>query len=377
MIKKITSVLLCLTLTFICVFADDNVIDEIAYESSSSTVVYTLSLNDAISMAVTDNPQLKACEAKQNNNRIQLDSAKYSEHSYSKTRTVSVSSGYEVTYVKGGYYVFACEEAIKLCDKEYEQIKSKIAYDVTEKYFNYKSVLKLVELTEKSFGLVAENYNNAKLSYDLGLISKYELDNAELSVKQLKYNLENLKNSCELAKDSLKISLNKNNVDCDFILTDNVTTELFTTNLQEDLELAKQNRYDINGLKSNYLMAKKYFELTTVPNTSAKYNSALSSYITAEYNYNNNSALILLGVKSAYNNIFATNNALDIKDSTLNLKKSNYEIAKVKYEQGLITNTELTTALNDVAQAEIDLENAKLSYKLAVEKYKYEINIGL
>ena len=33
--------------------------------------------------------------------------------------------------------------------------------------------------------------------------------------------------------------------------------------------------------------------------------------------------------------------------------------------------------MNDLSQSEIDFENAKLTYKLAVEKYGYEITVGL
>ena len=43
----------------------------------------------------------------------------------------------------------------------------------------------------------------------------------------------------------------------------------------------------------------------------------------------------------------------------------------------MITNAQLTATMNSVFNAETELENAKLTYKLAVEKYGYEITIGL
>ncbi|MBR0278195.1 MAG: TolC family protein, partial [Clostridia bacterium] len=327
--------------------------------------------------AVNDNPQLKTCEIKKSNYEIQLDAAEYSAATYRKTRTVLVSSGYEVTYVKGGYYVLSAQEAIKLSDMEYEQVKSKIAYDTTEKYFNYKSAVKLVELMNKSYELIENNYNSAKLSYDLGLISKSELDNAALSVKQALYTLESYKDNCELAKENLKIILQKNNEDCELILTDEISSGEYDFNLENDLVTASEKRYDINSLKSNYILAEKYYDLTDLPENSAKYYSAMSNYITAKYNYTRNKDLILLGVRSTYNNISAAKNNLDLKIDTLSIKNDNYSIANVKYEQGMITNIELTSALNDAAQAEIDVENAKLAYKLALEKYHYEVVIGL
>jgi hypothetical protein len=44
---------------------------------------------------------------------------------------------------------------------------------------------------------------------------------------------------------------------------------------------------------------------------------------------------------------------------------------------GMITNLELTKDLNELTTAMEDLENAKFTYKLAVEKYNYDITIGL
>ena len=43
----------------------------------------------------------------------------------------------------------------------------------------------------------------------------------------------------------------------------------------------------------------------------------------------------------------------------------------------MITNTEFTQSLNDYLKENINLENAKLTYKMASEKYNSEISIGL
>ena len=54
-----------------------------------------------------------------------------------------------------------------------------------------------------------------------------------------------------------------------------------------------------------------------------------------------------------------------------------YNIAKIQYDLGMITNTQLSAALNAATAAETELENSKLTYKLAVIKYGYDITIGL
>ena len=43
----------------------------------------------------------------------------------------------------------------------------------------------------------------------------------------------------------------------------------------------------------------------------------------------------------------------------------------------MITNLDLTSSINDLYSAQVSYANAKLTYRLAVEKYKYEITVGL
>ena len=373
MLRKFAALLFCV------LFISANVLADIQVEPEqiNSPKIYKLSLDEAIEMALNENPQLKASEIKKENYKTQLSAAKLNKGKANQTRVVVVSGGYDAIYVKGGYYVKTYENALALSDKELEQIAATISYNVTQKYFNYKNCEKLQEISEKSFELAKNSYENTLLSYELGLVSKNDLDNVELSTKRAEYMMSTYKNAFDIAKEDLKIALRKNDENCAFLLTSTITNEDYNGILESDLIKAEESRYDINSLKSNYELSEMYLNLTGLPSNSARYTSAYSNFITAEYNYKNSKDLILLGVKSAYNNITATKNDLDIATRNFSLKENDYNIAKIKFEQGIITNAELATALNTVSQAEIELENAKLANKLAVEKYKYEISIGL
>ena len=68
---------------------------------------------------------------------------------------------------------------------------------------------------------------------------------------------------------------------------------------------------------------------------------------------------------------------MEISEKNSEIRKQGYEADKLRFELGMITNMELTAGLNNVAAQEVSVENAKLAYKLAVEKYQYEISIGL
>jgi outer membrane protein TolC len=68
---------------------------------------------------------------------------------------------------------------------------------------------------------------------------------------------------------------------------------------------------------------------------------------------------------------------MDISEMQYNIKRKEYNAAKLKYELGVIANVELTKAINDLYDAQVSYANAKLTYRMAIEKYKYEITTGL
>ncbi|MEE1042833.1 MAG: TolC family protein [Clostridia bacterium] len=378
MLKKSILLFLCLTMMSMYVFASDSVTTNSDTSINFGDVtIYTLTLDDAINIALNDNPQLNASIVKKQNNKAQLQSARDTKAGYGDIKEINISAGYELNYIKNSYYIHLYQNAVKLSDYEYKQIEAQISYNITEKYFNLKNAEKLVEISKNSYQLVKENYDASLLSYELGLIAKTDLDNVMVGLMQAEFALNNYTNNYEIAKEDFKIALRKNNENCDFVLTSSIDVIEYETNLENDLVNAENSRYDIMSLKSNYELSKEYFQLTNLPENTARYTSAYNNYITAEYNYTNNKALILLGVKSGYNNIYSTRNSVTLAEMTLNLKKNAYEIAKVKFEHGMITNTELLSALNDVYLAEVEYENSKLKYILAVDKYKYDISIGL
>lgn len=376
MLKKIVGIMLCVTMLSLNVFADEPIGNAEKTEvESEEAKVYTFSLEDAINIAIDNSPQLKACAVKKDDNKIQLKAAKETKSQYRDVNSIYMSA-YEIYYIKKGYYVHAYQKALELSDYEYKQIEAQISYDVTQKYFTVKNCEKLVQIAENSYNIVLDNYNNAKLSYELGLISQSEFDSAKVSLMQAEFTVSSYKNNFEIAKENFKISLRKNDENCDFVLTSELDVKEFETNLAEDLITAENSRYDIAALKSNYELEDEYLSLTLGAATS-RYSSAYSSFITAEYNYTNNKSLILLGIKSSYNNISATRNNVTLAEETLKLKNNAYNIAKVQFEQGMITNSELLSAQNAVYSAEVEYENAKLNYNLAVDKYKYDVEIGL
>ena len=134
----------------------------------------------------------------------------------------------------------------------------------------------------------------------------------------------------------------------------------------------------MNALKENYELAKLHFEYTKpLTANSANYQTSYSDLISKEYSYTNNQKLIALSIKNTYHSVLNAADSLKTAEKKAELSEKTYEIQKLKFDNGMITNTELTKAMNDSLTENINLENAKLKYKMAVEKYNAEITTGL
>ena len=338
---------------------------------------YTLSLEDAKKMAYTDNLQLEAIEYKKRGYEIALDGAKRTKGAY-KDMPVSVSSASSGLLVKKGYYVELYRSQIELAKLEEQKVKDKISYDVTEKYYNYKLTEALVKTSETATKIAASNFDTVEKQYELGMVTKIDVDGARAAYEGAKAQEEGYKRGLVLAAEDLKIVLNIND-DCQFVLTDDIEYTEFESDVEKDIENATKTRYDIKSLNENERLSEMNYTIlrNSLTDSAADTSNARSTYVQAKYTRDNSTKLIKLGIRSAYNNIISAKSNMDIAKINVEINRQKYNASKLKYEMGMITNDALTTIMNDLSKSEIDYENAKLSYKLAVEKYGYEITVGL
>jgi len=363
--------LIILTVSSVNVFAQDtNIITQ-------ANTVYTLSLKDAIDKAFTDNERIIANEYKQYSDEINITNAYLTRKPYKDT-AVNVSSNFELYCLKEGYYIETAKMAQRLTKLEEEKIRASISYEVTNSYYNLVLMRKLVNAADNAYKLALTNKKIVDEQFNMGLIPQLDYENAVLSVDAAKASLDAYMLNEKIAEDNLKIVLNINDESTSLVLTDDIEIEEYTSNVSEDIKSSLTTRYDINALRENRDLAYMYFDLAEVlTKGSATYNTAYSSYLDAEYNYNSTVKLIGLSIKTSYNNILTSKQSMDIASRQYYMKLRQYEAAKIKYDLGAIANVELTSSINELYDAQVSYANAKLSYRMAIEKYKVEIITGL
>ena len=363
---SLLALVLCLMLSCVVGFAE------------SKSVVYTLSLSDAIAMARKDNAQMMVYDVQEKSAQLGYDVQKELKKAY-KNVVIHATNSMDLAYVKDGYYteVFLMQERLAKAGKQKQE--NVIAYQVTEKYYRCKQAEGLVKVMKNALAVAEENKKAVDAQYALGLISQMTVTNAEIAVTQARLSLASYERSLLLAYENLKIDLKLEDADCVLVLTDEITCEDYVSDVKKDVEKAMQTRYDVKALEESAAISKMYFDITASHSSAevASYQSAYAECLSAQTTADTTKKQLALGVRSYYDAILTAKGELQIAEMTLALKQTEYEAAKLKHDMGMISNMELTNKMNEVSAQQINVENAKATYRLAVEKYKYEIQTGL
>lgn len=340
-------------------------------------VTYTLSLEDAINMAMEENPQFISANTKIKNAQKQLEEAKKDRKN--AKGAIRIPSGISLAFVKNGYYVAQAEVGVESAKRERIKAENTLRYELTQKYYSVKLAEALLKSAQDTYKIASENKNAIDIQFSLGLVSELDVNNAEYALMQSEAACDRYERNLSVARENLKISLQIDDENSILILTDGIEYRDFETNVSEDIEKAMETRLDVYSLKAASELAKSYADTMSLllGEKSSEYSAANQSFVQSEYTYTNTKKLIGLSIKSSYNEILNTGDSLKLAEKNAEIKMQEYNVAKVQYDIGMITNTQLTGALNASTNAQIELENAKLNYKLAVEKYGYEITLGL
>ena len=339
--------------------------------------VYTLSLQDAINMALENDPEYTSADVKIKDAERQLKQAK-KNHKDVQGVPIRVSSGISGFLLQRGYYVDQANISVESAKLQKQQMAASDAYTITRQYYSVKLAERLQSSARDAYKIALDNNNTMENQYSLGLVSQIDVSNAKYALNQAKAASDKYTRNLELAQKNLAAVIFIDEDNFVLNLTDDIDYIEFETNLAEDTVKAMETRYDVYMLKSSLLLAEKMEDIADVFGyTSAELSSANQSRVQSEVTYNNTKKLIGISINASYNEILDARDSLNLAEENLALRRQEYNVAVIQHQLGMITNAQLTATMNSVFNAETELENAKLTYKLAVEKYGYEITIGL
>lgn len=304
----------------------------------------------------------------------------------------------------------------ELSKAELNNTVSKTVLSVQKAFYGVLLAKAVLDITNSSFTNAQENFNNVKTLYGEGMVSEFDMLQAEVQVENIRPVLLSIENLLLTAKDGLKIVLGINQTEevdvsgeikldsIDISNEDELIQEALVSNFNiKSLELKKQvDEAFIQLDVSEYWPTLAAFGNYTYAGSSDAWNFQNYSYSTVglslsfnlwQGNRTKNAVeqstitfkqteeqllqlkdFTTLEVKSKVQELRRVKSLIEVQERTVNLAQRAYNISKIRYQEGAGSQLELQNADQDLRQARLNRVQAIHSY--LVTKYELDQLLG-
>lgn len=246
-----------------------------------------------------------------------------------------------------------------------------------QKYYTIRNTETQVQIAKDSLQLKKNFLETTKRKYQVGAASKSEVDNAEKEVKNAETQFEATENNLK----QLKLNFNSYlgyDIAQEVVLTDDIQEiELPKITLTDAIALALKNRNEVKEAAYSVKISQLNFNsYKAYPTSSSKYINARTQLLNAEIANENKPTDIELDIRTKYDSMMDAYNSVQTGKSTLKSAEDTVNTTARKYKLGMVTSSEVQQAQLALNNAKLSQANALLSYKLAVENYNLSMGVG-
>jgi len=405
------------------------VISSFMLVASFSAYAAEIDLNKAYEMAVNNDNTVKKAQLSYNNSEIDRKKAfksglpvlsysgLYMENKgdfsqYKLTLTQPIFNGFKiVTAVKNS------SKYTELSDYIFENTKNTVKLQTLKSYINIEKLQNQLEILNNSKKELQGHFIRINRLYELNMITKTEVLDLNYNMIDLEASIQQVENSLEVSKISLKNSLginSKDDIDLKDIKIENL--DIDSIDFDKDLQNALNNSISIQMSKINTTLTKTSETIERanfMPSVNLQVNYGNTSVIkgspadaledknlnfvttlsfsgtlfdwgknidsyTAVKNNTKKSELdektsrdnLELGIKSSYLELIRLDKLISSKTKAVESATENYKLQKQRYENQLINASDFLKAENNLRKAEIEVFNTKLDLYYAYNNYQ-------
>lgn len=337
--------------------------------------VKQISLELAVSEAIRNSNDIKTSDLDIEIKEVELDHAIYNEKKYK-------DSDYSLGTVEG----FQLDSNMLSKKAEYalqeEKIKKNykienLKHNVTQYYYLTLQARDYLDVTNSNLENTQRNRDIVKKKFDLGIASKSDLIMADISLDEAKLNLEKAKLNFESSLRTLNMTLNYP-LDTKLELTSNFSEQIFSTDVNKDIENAFNKRFDIIQLNHNYDLVKLDFETNSIKYPSNTYTYKYKERAVSKVGnlFSDAKKGVEFDIRSKYDAIISANKQIDISKANVERAKEGLRLREISYNSGMGTLLEVREASNQLYSAQVALSGAISSYNLSILEYNKAVSIG-
>lgn len=288
---------------------------------------------------------------------------------------------------------------------------SKTVLSVQTTFYNVLLSKEVYEITKASFTNAQDNLKNVKALYEQGLVSEFDLLQAEVQVENIRPMVLQMENTLKTAKDGLKVLLGIDQQE-DIEVEGNISYS--SEELPDEYDLvseALQSNFSLKSLELKKQVDEAFIQIDVSeywPNIAAfgsysyagssdKWNFQNYSSLTVGLNFSINlwkgnrtknrveqstitfkqteeqinlyKDFLITQIRAKYNELKRVQSLIDAQNKNVKVAERAYEIAKVRYKEG--TGSQL-----EIQNADIALKQARTNYIQSVHSYlvtKFEL----
>jgi outer membrane protein len=303
-----------------------------------------------------------------------------------------------------------------LAKADLQSTVSKTVLSVQKTFYGVLLSKEVLDITKQSFENAQANLNDVKALYKEGMVSEFDMLQAEVQVENLRPMVLQMENNLKTAKDGLKLILGidqqeeidvKGNFDYqpyDISNEEGLIDEALKSNFDlRTLELKKQvdeafveldvseywpniaafGQYAYNGSSDNWKF-NTYTSATIGLNfsmnlwqgnrTSNAVQQSTITYQQTEEQLNQLKDYTFLNVNSKLQELKRVQSLIDVQNRTVEVAERSYRIAKVRYKEGAGSQIELQNT--DLALKQARLNRIQSMYSYLTTKYELEQILG-
>jgi outer membrane protein len=268
---------------------------------------------------------------------------------------------------------------LELSKLKKQRLINSLEFGAVSSYYNLINANEMLNAKKQSLEIAKENLNSVKLKYDLGSVSKAEVEAAEFAVNKTEIEIDTLKRSVEFSRLSFNNMIGMKN-DEYYILSDKLEiTEPENIDLDECIKSALENRFEMIAARLSLSLAEKEAECY-----GAFYTKQTYFYKLKEHNVEmrkaeleNAEKNIILAIKKSYFDYLDSYNNILLSNIAVRNAELAYNMAKSMFEAGAGTNQEVIKAQNDLDLARLQKVQAQTAYFLSKLTFDNSLNVGI
>jgi outer membrane protein TolC len=262
--------------------------------------------------------------------------------------------------------------------KNYEAEQNTLKQDTYNKYFSTLQATDAVKINKENLVIQERILKNTNKKFELGMVSKQEVLQAELGVLVAKDSLAKMENGLTMAKMGLNSFLGYE-VMQKLVLTDTLkAVELPDLKLDASIASAKANRNEIKAATfalelQNFLMIKIDVRY---PKTSATYLKQQAAVLSAEQAKSQAITGIEIEIRGRYMDVLQKHGAVDKGIASVAKAKELLRLSELSYQVGMNTLTDVQQVQVLYQSEELGLSQSILDYNLALNAYNIATTSG-